>query len=924
MKTRIYILILCLFSGIQAGKAQITIKGKVIDPSGIPMEYVNVKILQTNQFSITDQKGEFKFNLSKLNYTTLHLELSFIGFQKQQHVLNLAANSFDLGTLKMKELNLSLETIEINAKRNYEGSSNSSLIISRDIIERTPALSINDLLNQIPNRKFEAPSLQNVQNINLRSTFAPTTNNRGSFELNNAFGVALVLDGHNMSNNMNMQSYNPGIWGVGNSTISSGNSWGLNGSGTTSYSGDYAFGGTDLRQIPAENIESIEVITGVAPAKYGDLSEGAIIVERQAGKAPAYLRMQLRDNATSYGYTQGFQLGPKVGAVNFGLNYVNSFADNRDKIKAYKRLNLSSMYTNSFGAQKQFKNTFSVDFGRNLDGIKQDADDISRASVKFNSWNFSMANRTHFRIQSDFLKNVSFNIRYATGHQVSYREYYRNEPYIIVSDATSTGIHEGQYAAGIYTSQSLIDGRPTNFSAKLDFNGNFKIGQITQFLSFGINYDYGANKGLGQVLDPTRPRAVAAASPGSLTTNRSERYYDFSLAIPQENVGLYIEDVFKTKLFNRELNFRGGMRYDIQNAKGSFSPRLNVNYALNNKVRFGLAYGMAFKAPSLAQRYPGPVYNEIPLVNAYNGKVNESTYLVYVNRYDPDASQLKSAQTRTLEFTSQFKLKDYSLSLAIFDKMSKNGIGTFVERKFIDLPTYEVTPVSNSKPILTQNGTRNYTYFYNVFSNNLSSRSQGIEVIANSPNIAPIATRFNMTAGLFVTKYLTEGLRQETFTDAGTSSPDYAVIGIYEPRNYTSYLSNASISSATHIPKISFIINFIADFSLIQKSVQSASAGIPLGYLTRDGRYFELTNPSANHPDYGHLIKPTSELNENNVPRIIPNFHLSLSKEIKKRFRFSFNVYNVFNYQPYFISSTNTYTYPNGSPSFGAEISIKL
>src|SRR5690606_8747617 len=140
-----------------------------------------------------------------------------------------------------------------------------------------------------------------------------------------------------------------------------------------------------------------------------------------------------------------------------------------------------------------------------------------------------------------------------------------------------------------------------------------------------------------------------------------------------------------------------------------------------------------------------------------------------------------------------------------------------------------------------------------VFSNNLSSRSQGIEIIANSPNIAPIATRFNMTAGLLVTKYLTEGLRQETFTDAGTSSPDYAVIGIYEPRNYTSYLSNASISSATQIPEIAFIINFIADFSLIQKSVQSASAGVPLRCLTRDGRYFALTHPSATHPDYGHL-----------------------------------------------------------------------
>lgn len=888
------------------------------------MEYVSIKIAEINQYTVSNLKGEFSFNLNKLRESKLTIEFSHIGYQKLSKKISISQTSINLGTILLNELNLSLNTIDINAKRNYEGSSNSSLIISRDIIERTPALSINDLLNQIPNRKFEAPNLQNVQNINLRSTFAPTNNNRGAFQLNNAFGVAIVLDGHNISNNMNMQSYNPGIWGISNANISSGNSWGLNGSGTTSYSGDFAFGGTDLRQIPAENIESVEIISGVAPAKYGDLSEGAIIVERQAGKGPAFLRMQLRDNATSYSFTQGFQLSPKAGALNLGLNYVNSFADNRDKIKAYRRLNLSFLHTNSFGLNNRIKNTLGIDYGRNLDGIRKDADDISSTVVKFNSWNFAVSNRTHYRLESNVLKNISLNLRYVTGHQVSYREYYRNEPYIIVSDAIETGIHEGEYAAGIYTTQSLIDGRPTNLSAKLDFNGNFKINKVTQFINFGIHYDYGSNRGLGQVFDPTRPRAASASSPGSLNTNRSERYYDFSLAIPQENFGFYLEDVVNTNLFKRELNVRAGMRYDIQNAKGSFSPRININYALNNNLRMGLAYGVAFKAPSLAQRFPGPVYNEIPLVNSYNGNVNESTYLVYVNRYDPDASHLRPAQTRTVEWTTQYKWNNYQFSLALFDKKAKNGIGTLVERKFIDLPTYQVTPVPGAKPILTKNGTRNYTYFYNVFSNNLSSHSQGIEFIANTPQIDQISTRFNITGGLFITKYLTEGLRQETFTDVGTSRPDYAVIGIYEPRRYTSYLSNASISSATHIPKLSFIINFVADFSLMQKNIQSASMGIPIAYLTRDGRYIELNNASSENPDYGHLIKPISELNENNLPKIIPNFHLSLSKEIKKRFRFSFNVFNVFNYQPYFISSNNTYNYPNGSPSFGAEISIKL
>jgi len=924
LKQYLYIFSFCFFFCHGKAFSQHFISGSVSDANQKPLEQVNIKIIETNQFAVTDAGGKFRIPVKHDTDASFQIEFSRIGYQKYTQKVTLKAGSSDIGVITLKELNLSLETIEINAKRNYEGSSNSSLIISRDIIEQTPALSLSDLLNQIPNRKITPPSLQNVQSITLRSTFAPTTNNRGAFELNNAFGVAIILDGNAISNNMNMQSFNPGILGVSNANLTSGNSYGLSGSGTTSYSGDFAFGGTDLRQIPAENIESIEVISGVAPAKYGDLSEGAIILERQAGKTPAYLRMQLRDNATAYGYSQGFKLSPKAGALNIGLNYVNSFADNRDKIKAYRRINTSVMHTHIFGSEQQLKNTLSLDYGRNLDGIKSDPDDITKTAVKFNSWNFSVANRSTYRLNTDFLKSISLNLRYAEGHQVSYREQYRNEPYTIISDATTTGIHEGQYVPGIYVSQSLIDGRPVNTTAKLDFNAGFHTGTVTHFLGFGISYDYGANKGLGQVLDPSRPRASTAMATTSLSTNRSERYYDFSLAVPQQNVGIYIEDVFKLNLFKRELNIRGGLRYDIQNALSSFSPRINTNYTISDNFKIGLAYGIAFKSPSLAQRYPGPVYNEIGLLNAYNGKVAESTYLVYVNRYDPVSSHLKSSQSQTLEFTSQLKVKDYRLSLALFNKRSRNGINTISQREYITLPAYMATPVPGQKPVVTQTGTRDYSFTYSIFANDLRSDNDGIELIINSPKIAALSTSFNLTGGLFRTHYRTKSFRQENFTDAGTSRPDYAVTGIYEPTHYTSYLSNASLSSSTHIPKISFIVSFIADFSLIQKNVQSATAGIPVAYLTRDGRYIPLVNPQANHPDYGHLIKPSSEINENNVPHIIPNFHLNLAKEIKKRFRFAFNVYNVFNYQPYYITTSNKYKFPNSAPTFGAEISIKL
>lgn len=920
----ITLLFLLIFSITTVGaQDHVLISGKVIDVVGKNISRASIKIIETNQFAISNEKGEFKLNAKKHEKAILHIEISYIGYQKLSRIIQPISN-INLGTLVLKELNLSLEGIEINAKSNFEGSSNSSLMISRDIIEQIPALSLSDLLNQIPNKKTVAPSLQNVQGLTLRSAFSPVNTGRNVYEMSNAFGVAIIVDGNTINNNLNMQSYNPGIYGSSASGSSINiSSYGLNGTPTGTYSGDFAYGGIDLRQIPANQIESIEVIAGVPSAKYGDLSDGAVLVERQAGKSPAQISMQLRDNATSYGFSQGFGLGEKAGNLNVGLNYVNSFADNRDKLKAYNRLNLSTMYTNYFGVQKELKNTISLDYGRNLDGVKRDTDDQNAKMVKFNSWNFSVANRTFYNVNHQFLKNISLNLKLSNGHQVSYTEQLVNNPYILVSDATSTGIHEGSYAAGIYNAQSLIDGRPLGLSAKLDFNSEFNALGINHFLGYGLSYSYGANNGLGQVLDPSRPRTLTAMGGNSSGTNRSERYYDFSLAVPQNDIGFYVEDYFTTRIANRNLNVRAGMRYDIQNNLPSFSPRINVNYEWNKNLRFGLAYGIGYKSPALGQRYPGPTYFEFPVVNAYNGNVKESIYLVYVNRYDPSAKGLKPANSQTIEFSSQYKLKKYHFSFNAFYKNFRNGIGNTRVDQRVTLPTYSYTFREGEQPLLTQTGNKTILANYYKFDNNLASNNQGFDLIFSTPEYKAIATSFNISGGLFRTKNKAENLHYSTF-DATNTRPDYALIGIYPANRSTSYSSNGRISSTTHLPKISLFIRFVAEFSLLQKTIQAPNAGIPIAYYTNDYRYITIANFDQKDPNYGHLYKPDSELNLDNIPKIIPNFHLSIGKEIKKRFKFSFNVHNVFNYQPYYINSSKNYIYPNQAPTFGAELSLKL
>ncbi|WP_231427430.1 TonB-dependent receptor [Pedobacter sp. Leaf250] len=923
---KLYILLLLVLVCF-AGMAQIrnAVTGKVVDPQNRPLELVNIKVIETNQYATTDKFGIFRINGSEIN-NVLTLEISYIGFQKLRIFATIKEGETNLGNINLKVLDLSLENIEINAKRNYSGQTNSSLVINRDLIEQIPALSVNDLLNQIPNRKITPPSLQNVQNLTLRSTFAPTTSGRSDFELNNSFGVAIILDGNPISNNANMQSRNVGISGMGGSAVTSGAGYGLRGSGSTTYSGDYAFGGTDLRQIPADNIESIEVISGVAPVKYGDLTDGAVIIERQAGVSPTYVRMQLRDNATSYSLSKGLKLSDKLGSLNLGANYVNSFADNRDKLKEYRRINTNAMWTNSYGKDKALKNTFSFDYGRNLDGIKQDPDDPKSTKTRFDSWNLSLSNRTSYRFSSNFFKSIGLNLNYAEGHQVTYDEQLVNEAYVLYSDAVTTGITRGKYDSGVYTAVSQIDGRPINFSARLDLSTEFKTGNITHYLSFGTNYSYSANKGLGQVVDPNAPRGGVRVTSTTFSSKNSERYYDFNLANAIKDAGFYTEDMFKVKLFDRDLNVRAGVRADIQNGYASFAPRTNLNYGLSKNVRVGLAYGLSFKSPGLAQRYPGPTFREIPLLNAYNGNVNESIYLLYVNRYEPNNENLKASKSETIEFTTQIKLKDFNLSVSAYNKTNSNGISTVHDFQALTLPTYSAVLTPGQPAAYTQTGSRIYSLDYYRFDNDLRSENQGFEIVLSTPEIKEIATSFNISGGFSKTAYQST---YPTITNAVTSlttstNPKYAVTGVYEPNNRSAYFSSGRITASTHIPKVSLILQLTAEFDLYKKTVSAANQNLPVAYYTLDNSYVVVNNFDRNDPLTSHLYRSPAELSSTNLPKIISNYHLSIAKEIKKRFRFSFNVYNVLNYQPYYTSTTGSLIFPNTAPTFGAEMSLKL
>src|SRR5690606_20909717 len=81
-----------------------------------------------------------------------------------------------------------------------------------------------------------------------------------------AAGTLIVLDGIPLSNNANLQSV-----GARGEIISPASTAG---------------GGIDLRRIPASTLERVEVIRGIPSVRWGDLTQGAIIVDTRAAATP--------------------------------------------------------------------------------------------------------------------------------------------------------------------------------------------------------------------------------------------------------------------------------------------------------------------------------------------------------------------------------------------------------------------------------------------------------------------------------------------------------------------------------------------------------------------------------------------------------------------------------------------------------------
>jgi hypothetical protein len=306
------LLIALLVSASSAAEGQqqrgATITGRVRDAaSGAPAPGALVALEGTRLTAVTDSVGLYRLTGAPAGPQVLFVRR--VGYAPARVAITVPPTGTVVRDLELAVSPLQLQdvTVTADAAGRARGELGTASVIDRDAIAVQSATSLAGILELVPGVPLAPPGLDGVQQIALRSvptSFGGFTQAGPSAGDLASFGTLIVLDGVPVSNNANLQSLGPrGDLGFLLSTS--------------------AGGGVDLRRIPASTLDRVEVIRGIPSARYGDLTQGVIVVDTRAGTVRP--STQLRYDARTI--EGSFVAGGNVGRILGGRQLLTATAD---------------------------------------------------------------------------------------------------------------------------------------------------------------------------------------------------------------------------------------------------------------------------------------------------------------------------------------------------------------------------------------------------------------------------------------------------------------------------------------------------------------------------------------------------------------------------------------------------------------------
>ncbi len=271
----------------QTGEPIGVLKGKIIDSAANEaVEYANIVVFKTKDSSmvngtVSDEKGQFR--IEKLTFGSYYAEISFLGFNKKRlpsFVINPKNQEKDLGTINIQSSSSSLSEVTVTSERKTVEFKLDKKVVNVEKSLTTAGGTAVDVLQNVPSVTVDAD---------------------GAVSLRGSSNVTILIDGR------------PSI-----------------------------LSGTNLEQIPASSIESIEVITNPSARYNPEGMTGILNIKLKKKIAAGFNGMVTVGAGTRDKYNGSINL-------NYSTKYVNLFSS------------FDSRYNRRTGSGTMDRTTFSPD-----------------------------------------------------------------------------------------------------------------------------------------------------------------------------------------------------------------------------------------------------------------------------------------------------------------------------------------------------------------------------------------------------------------------------------------------------------------------------------------------------------------------------------------------------------------------------------
>ena len=894
----------------------LSVSGRITDAgSGDPVIGAVVRIGTDYLWASTDIEGKFTFD--NVESGKHELEASCLGYVSVLMEIDVNKDIENL-EIKLHESSLALDEVIVTAQKAKDGLGTTHSL-GRDALNHLQMSNMTDVAALLPGGKTVNPDLTTENSFSIREG--------GSNSGNSAFGTAVEVDGVRLGNNASFGE----------------------------------MGGVDTRSVAVENIESIEVITGVPSAEYGDMGSGMVRINTRKGRTPTNVTFSVNPRTYQASVSKGIDLQENNGVLNLSAEWARAIKKLISPYESYTRTAITLGYSNTFAKGLRFEAGFTGNIGgmNTKDDpdaftgeFKKERDNAFRGNTSL-TWQLNKPGITNLKFDA----SVNFNDNLYHYHK--YESYASNQPAV---HAEQEGYFIADRLPLTFFSDQIIDSKELDLAASVKYNWHKHWDDIKSQLKAGVQWKANGNVGEGEYYqDP------------SLAANgyRPRPYTDYPF---MHNLSVYAEEHLTLPVAGTKLEVTAGIRLEnvfiqgsLYNKKATLSPRFNIKWQLAEGLAVRGGWGITEKLPSYYILYPKQEYRDIQTFGFPHG--DQTSYIYYTQPYTVTYNpNLHWQRNNSSELGLEASFFGTKISLTGFYNITKgpyNFIDVYEPYSYnilqrpegFSIPADPQIKVDSQTGMLyVRGGNEDYwtpmdikvtdrTFAKSTKQNNGADvKRAGAELVIDFPEIKPVRTSFRLDASYTFTKYLNDQLAayyQNGWSHTSLANRSYQYVGIYANGTGGNSVANgkithnldANLTAITHIPQARLIITCRLEMSLLRRSRNlsmyngsqyaftvseadktptggdiyngnSYTAIRPVSYMDLDGNVYPFTDAQAADPAFANLILKSANAYTfaQDGYGAYMSANLSITKEIGDHVSLSFFANNFTNSRPYVVS----------------------